>query len=76
MQVSFLLYIIAIISYLGERTKEFAVVYLSIYNGNIQRFTTMTANHKLAGQLVSQSQAWTGMAAIVLMSASWNGLNG
>ena len=35
--------IINIISYLGERTKEFAVVYLSIYNGNIQRFTTMAA---------------------------------
>ena len=69
-------YIFIIISYLGERTKDFTLVYLLIYNDNIQRFTTMTANHKLAGQLVSQSQAWTGMAAIVLMSPSWNGLNG
>ena len=64
------------ISYLGERTKEFAVVYLSIYNGDIQRLSTILANHKRAGQLVSQSQAWEGMAAIVLMSVSWKGLNG
>ena len=38
--------IIGIISYFGERTKEFAVVYFSIYNADIQRCGTILANHK------------------------------